>query len=303
MNKLSKLGPILIALAAILWGIDGVLRRTLFELPPIIIVFYEHLIGSLLILPFLLPKVFKQKFTPKDILALLVISLLSGVLGTLWFTTALFQVNFIPFSVVFLLQKLQPLFAISAAAIILKEKIPPSFIKWAALALIAAYFVTFKNGQVNFDTGPKTFTAAAFALGAAIAWGSSTALSRWALLRHPQTIVTGLRFIFTAILSSFFVLFLGQTSSILSPTITQIYRLIVIAFSTGLFALWIYYQGLKHTQAKVSTIVELLFPLTAITIDIFLYQNFLAPSQYLASAILLYSIYRVSKQNLRHVAQ
>ena len=34
--------------------------------------------------------------------------LLSGVLGTLWFTTALLQVNFIPFSVVFLLQKLQP---------------------------------------------------------------------------------------------------------------------------------------------------------------------------------------------------
>jgi hypothetical protein len=82
-----------------------------------------------------------------------IIALLSGLLGTLWFTTALVKVNFISFSVVFLLQKLQPLFATSAGVLLLKEKINKQYLLWAALAIVAAYFVTFKNGYVSFATG------------------------------------------------------------------------------------------------------------------------------------------------------
>ena len=60
-------------------------------------------------------------------------------------------------------------------------------------------------------------------------------------------------------------------------------------------ALWIYYKGLKQTQAKISTILELVFPFLAVTIDAFLYKTVLAPTQYLAAAVLLFAIYRVGK--------
>jgi drug/metabolite transporter (DMT)-like permease len=63
-------------------------------------------------------------------------------------------------------------------------------------------------------------------------------------------------------------------------------------------ALWIYYKGLKTTQVKVSTIIELSFPLVAIFIDIFLYQTTLAPSQYLAAMALLFCMYQVTKPTL-----
>ena len=160
--KYKKIGPYLIIIAAILWALDGILRRSLFDLPPIIIVFYEHLIGLIILSPFLLFKIKKLRFSKKEWGALILISILSGVLGTLWFTTALIKVNFISFSVVFLLQKLQPIFATIFAVIFLKEKITGAYVKWALLALAAAYFVTFKNGLVNFDTGQGTIIAALF---------------------------------------------------------------------------------------------------------------------------------------------
>ena len=149
LSNFLKTGPALIASAAVLWAVDGMLRRSLFTLAPITIVFYEHLIGSLIILPLFLKNISTEKITQKSMINASIIALLSGLLGTLWFTTALVKVNFISFSVVFLLQKLQPLFATSAGVLLLKEKINKQYLLWAALAIVAAYFVTFKNGYVS----------------------------------------------------------------------------------------------------------------------------------------------------------
>jgi drug/metabolite transporter (DMT)-like permease len=49
-------------------------------------------------------------------------------MGTFFYTKALSYIQYIDLSVVVLLQKLQPLFAISLAAIILKEKITQKFL-------------------------------------------------------------------------------------------------------------------------------------------------------------------------------
>lgn len=297
MKNIKKIGPYLIFLAALLWGLDGILRRSLFSLPPIIIVFYEHLIGLAVLSFWLLPKIKNIRFSKKEWGALFIVSLLSGVLGTLWFTTALIKTNYISFSVVFLLQKLQPIFAGIFAVIFLKEKITTKYISWAIVALVAAYFVTFPSGIVNMHTGQKTAVAALFALGAAFAWGSSTAFSRFLLLRHSNTLITGARFFLTAILAFIFVFIFGADGSFTAPTASQFLRFLIIALSTGMLALWIYYKGLKNTQVKVATIIELTFPLVAILIDIFLYKNFLQASQYLAAVVLLFAMYMVARQN------
>ena len=129
------------------------------------------------------------------------------------------------------------------------------------------------------------------------AWGSSTAFSRFTLLKHSHTFITGLRFLLTVPIAFLFVFFLNQIPSLGAPTGGQYVRLLIIALSTGMVALWIYYRGLKHTEAKISTILELVFPLTAVLIDIFLYRTTLAPSQYVAAAVLLFAVYRVAKLN------
>ncbi len=298
----AKYGPLLIVLAAVLWGLDGIVRRSLFSLPPSVIVFYEHLIGAIIIAPFLLKAWRKERLAQKEWWVMGGVALLSGVLGTLWFTTALARTNFIPFSVVFLLQKLQPIFAIAGARLVLKEKISQGYWLWAALAIVAAYFVTFPGGVVNFGEANGRLIAALFAVGAAFAGGFSTSLSRLVLLKHSHTFITGLRFWLTVPLAAIAVYMLAAAPQLSAVTGSQVGRLLIIALSTGMVALWIYYRGLKHTPVSVSTILELAFPLTAVLIDIFLYKTFLAPSQYLAATVLIYAIYRVSKHNKADVA-
>jgi len=292
--KKSYIGPILILITAVLWGVDGVIRRNLYELPPITIIFFEHLIGFIVLLPFVLKYIFKTKIGKKEWGLLVVISILSGLLGTLWFTTALLRVNFISFSVVFLLQKLQPLFAIGTAKIFLKEKLSKGYMIWAVLALVSAYFVTFPNGVVNLDTGGGTVIAALYALGAAFAWGSSTTFSKMLLGKVRAEVSTFYRFLFTTIIALPVLLLLGFGSSLTAPTLTQFGFFAFIAVSSGMVALLIYYKGLSKTPVHISTILELAFPLVAILIDAKLYGTVLVPMQWIATFTLILSIYRIA---------
>lgn len=286
-----------IVIAAVLWGVDGVLRRSLYSLAPSVIVFFEHLIGAIIIAPATIIALQKEKVTKKEWLVLLLIAIFSGVLGTLMFTAALVKVNYISISVVFLLQKLQPIFAIAAAVVLLKEKIDRRYIGWAILAFISAYFVTFKNGQINLATGAGTVTAALLAVGAALAWGSSTALSRMTVLKLSNTLATGLRFFLTVPLALLTVYLLKDSAGLSTIDTSQMIRFIIIALTTGMVALWIYYKGLQHTEVRVATFLELVFPLTGVLIDVLYYHNILAFSQYLAGAILLFAVYRLSLLN------
>ncbi len=288
-------GPLLIFIAAVLWGLDGILRRSLYGLPPITIVFFEHLIGLIIIAPFLWKAWSKEKLEKKEWYALGIVALFSGVLGTLFFTTALLKVSFISFSVVYLIQKLQPVFAVAMGWIVLGERPTNRYLLWAVLALVAGYFVTFPFGIVNFSEGGAHVIAALFALLAAICWGGSTALSRYALLNHSNTFITGVRFLITVPIAFIFVWMLGAGTSLTAVTPLQLETLALIAISTGMLALWIYYRGLTTTPVRIAALMELAYPTTAVLVDYFLYGILLAWSQYLAAAVLLFAMYRVAK--------
>lgn len=291
-------GYLLIVIAAALWAFDGVVRRSLYSLSPLVIVSLEHIVGSLLLFPFIVKQLFKEQFKKTEWIALVLISLFSGLLGTLWFTTALLMTNYISFSVVFLLQKLQPIFALLAARILLKEKLSKNYLVWAALALGAAYFVTFPTGRVNLNTGDKTLQAALLALGAAVVWGASTALSRFSLLKHNERVVTGMRFFITSAISLFAVAVYGLFPAFAKVTPFQLGQFAFISISTGMVAIILYYKGLKTTPVHISTLLELVFPVLAVGIDMFLYKTYLVPVQIVAAVILLFALYNVAKKNL-----
>jgi len=295
VKKLSINGPILILVAAALWAMDGIVRRSLYVLPPIIIVFFEHFVGAILLTPLVVKGFKKEKLSKLEWGAVGTVALLSSLLGTLWFTTALLMTSHISFSVVFLLQKLQPLFAVVTARIVLKEKINKRYALWATIALIAAYFITFPKGVVNFSTGDKTVLAALFALGSAIAWGSTTAFSRYTLLKHDDKFITGLRFGITTLLALVAVFILNQQSKLFTVTWSQFGQFTFIALSTGMVALLIYYKGLKTTSVRVSTILELTFPLIAVFIDVILYKTVISPIQVIAAVVLLFAMYQTTR--------
>ena len=296
MKKLKQFGPGFVILASLLWSFDGLLRRSLYTLPPAVIVFYEHVLGAIVLLFFLpkwLPDI--KKMTRKEWIGIAVVSLLSGALGTILYTAALGKVQYIQYSVVVLLQQLQPIWAIAAAAIILKEKITKQFILWAALGLIAAYMISFKDLTVNLTTGQGTAIAAILALSAGLFWGSSTAISKYVLNKVSFLTATALRFLLAPVFAFLFIIGGNQTSAMFSLSQPQWLTLLLITFSTGMVALAIYYYGLKRTPARVTTLCELVWPASAIFIDYFYFHKTLSLTQILGVIILLIVIARVTK--------
>ena len=295
MKKLLAFGPLFIILAAFLWSLDGLLRVSLYSLPPIVVVFWEHFIGFVILLPVLLP-MWKEVLSikPKVWSAFAWVTVLSSILGTVLYTAALGKVNYIQFSVVVLLQQTQPLFVVLIARLILKERIEKVFWPLLAVALAGAYLVSFPAG-VNAATGAGTAIAALMAIGAAFSWGSSTAFSRYALIRLPSLVVTGLRFGLASLLGIVVVLAMGYQQQATNVTSGQLWALVAIALSTGMVALVIYYYGLKRTPARVSAICELTWPLSAVVIDYVYFHKTLTASQWIGAVLLLVSITAVSR--------
>ncbi|RJQ36969.1 DMT family transporter [Candidatus Microgenomates bacterium] len=297
MEKIKTFGPLFVIIAALLWSFDGILRINLYSLPPTVVVFYEHLLGAIILLFFSFKWVKDlKKMSRKEWIAIAIVSLFSGALGTIFYTAALGKVNYSQYSVVVLLQQqLQPIWAIAAAAILLREKITKKFLFWAFLALIAAYFITFKDLRVNISTGSQTAIAGLLALSAGLMWGTSTAISKFVLNKVSFLTGTALRFFMAPVFAFVFILGQGQTSSLFTLSVEQWKMLLLITFSTGLVALAFYYYGLKKTPARITTLCELVWPASAIFIDYFLYHKTLSITQIFGVALLLFAIYKVTK--------
>lgn len=294
--KYIKYGSTAVVAAALLWSVDGLLRRHLYSLPASVIVFYEHAFGFVLLLPFILSSLeaFK-KLTRKQWLAITGVSFLSGAVGTILYTAALGRVHFIPFSVVVLLQQLNPIFAVASSALLLREPLTKRFFALSAIALIAGYFVTFPKLVVNFSSGSGTIIAALFAVGAAAAWGTSTAFSKYALKNTSSLHITALRFGITPIFAFLFVLLSGSTHAMSAITLSQFKYLVAITFSTGLVALIIYYFGLKRVLASRAAVLELAWPVSAVAVGyIFLHEG-LTVTQLLGAIVLTTAIYLIAK--------
>lgn len=295
MLKKINYGPLFVISAAFLWSLDGLLRRYLYTLPATVIVFWEHVFGALIILPFCLSR-FKEikKLKKLDWLTFIAIAFFSSTLATIFYTSALGKVNYIQYSVVVLLQQLQPIFAISLAAILLKEKITPRFLRYAFLAIVGAYLVSFKELTINLETGAGTVLAAFLALGAGVFWGTGTVLGRYVLAKVGNVTATGLRFWLTVPIALGAVFATQSQGQLLNLNQTQWLMLLAITLSTGMVAMLIYYYGLKRIEAKVSTVCELFWPVSAVIIGFFYLKEVLTLTQIIGSFFILYSIYQIS---------
>ena len=286
---------LLIIIAAFLWAVDGLLRRSLYSLPSPTLIFFEHIVWLLLIAPFAYSSFRKAVFHKKDTIAFFTISLLSWVIGTLFFTMALAAVGYIPMSVAILIQKLQPIFAIWVAILVRHEKIPKWSYFYIVVALIAGYFVTFPHWVSLTPEWQKEITAALYALIAAAAWGSSTNISKYLLSRYQPEVTTFVRFVLTSLIIALGLFIIPSwREGFTLPNSTQWWYLFAIALSTWLVAMYIYYRGLRSTPVHVSAILELTWPIIAVWVDYFMYGTIFTFEQYIAIAVLMASMYMVS---------
>jgi drug/metabolite transporter (DMT)-like permease len=63
---------------------------------------------------------------------------------------------------------------------------------------------------------------------------------------------------------------------------------------SGLLSMLIYYRGLLNTPASVATFVELVYPVSAVLINLWLLHATLTPLQACAGTALVFSVLRIS---------
>jgi len=295
-NKTVFIGAMAICVAATLWGLDGVvLTPRLYSLDIGLVVFIFHA------LPFLIMNIFMfreyrhiRDFTKGDVLMFFLLSLLGGAVGTLAIVKALFLVNFKALTIVVLLQKLQPVFAITLAALLLGEKLKRNFLLWSALAITAGYFLTFGLRLPDFETHSPTALAAGFSLLAAFAFGSSTVFSKKVLRKYSFFTATFYRYAFTSIIMLLFVLSTGSLKFVPEITGFQWTIFAIIGITTGSGAIFLYYFGLTRIRAMLATICELFFPVSAIFFDYYVNNRVLTLVQWISAAVLIFAILKLS---------
>jgi drug/metabolite transporter (DMT)-like permease len=294
----AVLGALAICISAALWGFDGVaLTPRLYNLEVPLVVFLLHAVPFALMQPFLYRSyAVLKKLEPGDWLNLGLVALAGGVLGTFSIVRALFLVEFNQLSVVVLLQKLQPVFAILLAALLLKERLTARIVARAAVALLGAYLLTFGAALPDIGGDSNTAEAALWALLAAASFGAATVLGKRLLHALDFKAATFGRYGVTALIALLYLLVTRGGVPLDQVTRANWLLILIIGATTGSGALFLYYFGLTRVRATVAAICEMCLPLSAILFDYLLNDSVLGPWQWLGAAILIFAITLVTLQ-------
>lgn len=292
----SKIWAICIIIAASLWWLDWVvLTPRLYNLDLNFVVFMLHLIPFVLMNVLLWREALKIKDLHIQQLAILTaIAFFWGILGTLSIVKALFLVHFDWLSVVALLQKLQPVVAITLAYFFLNEKPTKNFLLWATVAIIASYFLIFGLSTPNFMLGSDYIKAMIFAIIAAVSFGSVTVLWKIASREFSFQTVTYYRFGITAFLMFFVVLFTGNITMFSQITAINWVMFFIIAFTTWSGAIFLYYYWLQKVRASIATLCELMFPVSTVFFDFLVNGKVLSLTQIVAAGVIVISILMIN---------
>lgn len=306
------LGAVLIISCTILWATDAIFRLPLAQaLDAATIIFLEHVICVVATFPlFYLKRKEVRALGARGWLAIAFVGVMGSALGTYFFTASY---KFINPSVTILLQKLQPIFAVMGARLVLREKPHRSFYAWAVVALLASAMVSlpelwtleearnfFPSLRVQNEARDKGI---AFALSAAFVWGLGTVFGKWITARVSFPVTSFLRFAFgllgiiALLLSGLFVTSvpLGNLYVYFHSDAQALQAILYMGLVPGVLAMYLYYAGLKQTKASVATFAELFFPVASIAVNWSVLGQALVAVQLAGMALLLAAVFFINR--------
>lgn len=313
LRTIGILAPCAIIIAALLWAIDGVVLTPwifdlgLHDVPTF--VFMLHITASIFLSYFMIARRSEfKKLDAKDWIAFVLTGLFGGALGTMAIVAAIINVhsNHLNISVVLLLQKMQPIFALLLAILWLRERPKKVFYLWTLIALAGSYFLTFGFAKPDFSAYGM-FVPAMLALLAAFSFGSSTVFSKKAIAKISHGLGTALRFFMT---TGIMLLIISAITGLNAAGVDTSYEgfrgfeainwnligaFVIIALTTGGTAIFIYYWGLKRVPASRSTILEMAFPVGAILFEFLIHGQLLTTGQWVGAFAVFFAIVMITR--------
>lgn len=287
-------GTLYVLLACVLWALDTLIRYPLLSagLSSLQLVFLEH--GLLLLMLLVVCRVAGVRlwsFSRRDALALIVIGGLGSALGTVAFTQAF---NLMNPTLVILLQKLQPIVAVSLSAWVLGERISQGFLVYLAVCLAGSLLLMwedllpFVGGQDWFYQAGLQARLAGYGLTllAVVSWGASTVFGKQLSQRGHGTgaLMTG-RFAVGLLCLLPWVLALQPDALVV--TAPQLGWVALMVSISGLLGMAFYYRGLKRIASRHSALAEMCFPVAAGLVNWVFLGFALTPLQCLGAVLLV----------------
>ncbi|WP_236289060.1 DMT family transporter [Paenibacillus allorhizoplanae] len=290
-----------VALGATLWGLDPLFRILLLKsFTSAQIVFIEHVLLAIYAVPVLMKyrRTLTGKLTLAVIGALLFISWGGSAIATILFTAAFSHGSA---NAILLLQKLQPLFAIILARVLLKETLPSKFFAYIGVALLGTYLLTFGLDLPGMGLKDLGTISCLFSILAAVLWGGSTVMGKFLLQKKLDfPVVTSLRFLLALPLLSIVLLASGDqwglNGSSGELTIIAV-NLLFQAFFPGLLSMLLYYKGLSSTKAFFATLAELAFPAVGVCMNWLVFGQKLTIGQLLGFILIWLTLWFMSRQS------
>jgi DME family drug/metabolite transporter len=290
-------GVVLVAVAAAMWGTDPIIRKTMSgTTTATTIVFGEHVVLVALTLPLLFPAL-RAVFLAgwRYVAAAVVVGAGASALATILFTDAL--IGHQDYITPVVIQKVQPLVAIVAAAVLLGERPRPRFAWFFLPALVGFWLV---NQPHPLEPSAQGAVVIVEATAAAVLWALGTVLGRYMSRELAFQHVLSLRFFF-GFLASALALLVMNAPAYSNRHDTSL--ILYLALVTGLLALTLYYYGLQRTPAVLSSLAELTYPAVAVIAGIYAYDQHLRWTQWLGVVLILGAVTLLPVHRRRVVAE
>ncbi len=294
----SRASLLLVALAAAMFGTEGLLRRPLLDSMSVTsIVLAEHILLCVFAVPVLVAQWrVLAALSKRNWFVLLVIGWGASGGAALLFTKALDTGN--P-TTVSLLQNAQPLIVVLLALILLKERLPTAYWPCLIASIFGVYLLSFATLGPVSGLALGELQATAYAIGAAALWASGTVLARLVLRDITFVILTAARIAFALPFILIVAIYDGSIRHTASGIENSPVQLLGAALIPGLIGMLIFYRGLSGTTASCAVLAEFTYPAAAIVGNWMILGTTIAPLQGVGCMILLAAIFVLVQHSSR----
>lgn len=295
---MKKSAPLLIIIAATLWGSMGLFTRTLTALgyTAFQLVFCRAALTSLsLIVYFLISDRQKLKIKLKDFWMFLLPSLISVILFNFCYMNA---INSGSISIAATLLYTAPIFVTVISAFLFKEKITP--LKTAAL--IMAFTGCVLVSGITDSGNSLSSTALFFGIASGFTYGTYSIFTKIGLRKYSPLTFTAYTFLISAVIS-FFICKPMDFVSTTAQKPSNIITLVLFALATNVIPYICFTSGLKFMDAGKANITATIEPVVATLFGIFVFHEKLTAISALGIFLVLFSAVILNVPHRKHTSK